>query len=379
MRSEGSRGGRVPRRLLEWCRAAYPELPHVYAGESGTGLLFHALRQERRSTVVLPAFITPQLSAMVRMAGKRLIHIDVDPRTLHPIPTLLDDCLKGLASEDTVVLLDHPMGYPLAWIAGVRRRYPGVLVIENCARALGGQIDGSSVGREGDWTLLSLYKTTPLNSSGALLLTRSPYRIEPGPPAPLTLRQRAAMFPFAQSLYSRTAALRGRRRAAPEYGKTEDTLEAPHWTPEICAPDALCQSRFLREAGRAARLREQRAEAAYALRRMLTEAGPTVTFVRALPRAKPATHFLTFLVPEEVDRDALLTALAADGLPLRRLWHDVPAQFSCFDDTFPFGSAGALQLADRVVHIPLADYTSPTRQEGLGLALRGYLGRAARG
>lgn len=378
-RTDGSGPGGVPRGLLEWCRAAYPEFPHVYAGESGTGLLFHALRQEPRGTVVLPAFICPQLSAMVRMAGKRLVHVDVDPRTMHPVPGLLDECLAGLSPDDTVLLLDHPMGYGLSWIAGVRQRYPGVLLIEDCVRSLGGEIHGCAVGAHGNWALFSLYKTTAQNSSGALLLTRSPYRIEPGPPPPLTLPQRAAMFPLAQALYSRAGSRWNRGYPGEPFDKVLDSLEAPHWTPEIRAPDGPTARRFLREAARGEQRRIQRFEAAHTIRRMLTEAGPAVTFILPSPRVKPSAHFLSFTLPEGVDRDALLTALAAEGLPLLRLWHDVPARFSCFAGTFPFGAAGSLELADRVVHVPLSRYLSRSRQESLTRALRHHLRAAAHG
>src|SRR5207237_950029 len=79
--------------------------------------------------------------------------------------------------SESVLLVDHAFGYPFAAIAAVRRRHPQLLLIEDCARALGSEIDGRAVGNTADWTLLSLYKAVDGNDHGALLLTPSPYRI----------------------------------------------------------------------------------------------------------------------------------------------------------------------------------------------------------
>src|SRR5437868_14835538 len=92
--------GRQAARLLLWCRRRHPGPPHVYAAESGTALPFQALRTVPRGTVFLPGFTCPQLSAMIQRAGKRLVHLDVDPATMHVPPERLEAALGAVPERD---------------------------------------------------------------------------------------------------------------------------------------------------------------------------------------------------------------------------------------------------------------------------------------
>src|SRR5215469_7369106 len=118
-------------------RDRFPLYRHVYFGLSGSTLLHDALKLEDRRSVVLPAFFCPSISAMALAAGKRVTHIDATRESLHPDPALLEKFLADEPESGTAVLIDHSFGYRCGALAGLRRRFPKLLIIEDCARSLG--------------------------------------------------------------------------------------------------------------------------------------------------------------------------------------------------------------------------------------------------
>ena len=160
----------------------------------------------------------------------RVVFLDVNPETLHIGLNQLEQCLAEDREEETALLADHTFGYPFAQLPEVRRKHPRLLIIEDCVRALGSRIHGRPVGNTGDWTLLSMYKTTPGNNHGAILLTQSPYQIHTGP-SPITtwgtwrrwVKQWASISPALRMLWD---------FVHPDYGPTRRDVEAVVWHPE---------------------------------------------------------------------------------------------------------------------------------------------------
>ena len=114
----------LPRLLSEWVARTYPGHPYAYWGQSGAALLWDALLQARRKTIMMPAFICPSLPAAAVAAGLRVVFVDVDPSTLLPSLQVLEECLVAHADEEAVLLVDHSFGYPLSALANVRRHHP---------------------------------------------------------------------------------------------------------------------------------------------------------------------------------------------------------------------------------------------------------------
>jgi dTDP-4-amino-4,6-dideoxygalactose transaminase len=191
----------LPAELSRWLERAFPEYPHAYWGQSGASLLFDGLQQEGRKRLILPAFICSNLPAMALAAGMEVVLVDVNPETLLMRREAVEQCLAEGADAETALLVDHCFGYPFLGISELRRNHPRLLVIEDCARALGGEINGKPVGHAGDWVLLSLYKTTPGNNHGAVLLTRSAYSVRSGPPPKVTWRQWASTSRLLRVVY----------------------------------------------------------------------------------------------------------------------------------------------------------------------------------
>jgi dTDP-4-amino-4,6-dideoxygalactose transaminase len=283
---------------------------------------------------------------MAVRAGKRLIHIDADRLTLHPDIAPLETYLAGQDESDTIVLVDHSFGYPFPGLAAVRRRFPKLLVIEDCARALGVRICGRFPGEYSDWVLLSMYKTIPGSNNGAVLLTNAPVPIRGGEKVRTSLREQAATIAPLRFTYDLL------QRARPNFGPRRGGLTAPLWTPHHGLPSELCMARF------AAELRDF--EPRTSLRSSIAEelAGslshiPGVKCIRTAAGCQPAGHFVSFRMGKRQARDQVLARLHKKGLFLSRTWDVVPAHYQRFETTFPSGRSDSEHLADHIAHIPV--------------------------
>src|SRR5262249_32041976 len=308
--------------------------------------LHDALKTVYRSSVVLPAYICPSLSAMASVAGKRLTHVEVDRRTLLPDPSQLESLLASRDTSDTVLLIDHAFGYPFGGIAKLREIFPDLLIIEDCARALGVTIGGDFPGRHADWVLLSMYKTIRGSRNGAVLLTRAPLAIRKERlPAPPSFKERFSTVGPIRWIYHGMLAKRMRFETRP-------LGDRPEWETQRGLPGELCASRFaaeLKELETRVRLRAEVASE-------LTAALWRIDGVRCIQSAENCTlagNFVSFAIEKNGTRDALITKLYRQGLFVTRTWDIVPGHYPKLEATFPSGPGASLELADRMAHIPV--------------------------
>ena len=360
-------GGEISYALDHWTRECSSDHPHVYWGLSGATLLFEALKQSHRRTVVLPAFLCPELPAMAIRAGKQVIHIDVDRQTLLMNRDQLEHCLAAIGDEKTVLLVDHPFGYPCNVLPELRQRHPELLIVEDCVRALGTEVEDQPAGRIGDWVLYSLYKTIPGNDDGAVLLTRSPFAIGSGTPSRATLRQHLSRMGPVRFAYEaikrlRPGGLDGRRER-----------ETIGWGPRPGLPSRLTLKNFGDEVTSLEDRAASRRRAAGEIRDALSHF-EDIRFVRQGTRGAPSAYFLSFLVVGGKSRDELVKKLHRKGFFLVYAWNTVPSHYRCFRHTFPFGSSESDYLADRICHVPVQHYLNPRRRGQLIRRLRNILG-----
>jgi dTDP-4-amino-4,6-dideoxygalactose transaminase len=355
--------------LQRWVTANFPNFRHVYWGISGATMLGDALRQSGRRTLILPAFICHSLSDMARDSGVRLVHVDVDRSTMRMNRDQLERCLAERGDGNCLLLVDHPFGYPCPSVAELRAKHPELLIVEDCVRALGAKIDGEPVGWRGDWTLLSLYKTIPGNDHGAILLTRSRYDIRSGPPPRVTLRPRLATWSVAQRVNDWL------KRSSPIPPASGHDLEGVPFVPVLGTPNRLVLERFRHEVERLEENVAQRAQAAREIHDALKDV-KAISFIRTTPGSQTSGYFLSFTVPELDLRNCLLAALHRQGLFLFRTWQAVPAYFRCYRDTFPFGSAESVFLAQHVLHVPIIRFLDRRSRERLVRNLREFLKHA---
>lgn len=130
--------------------------------------------------ILLPAFIPHDFVGVLHRHDVTPLFADVDPTTAHlDLGAIPNDML----SEVAAVVLLHTFGLPAD--GSVFRKLAdmhGLLLIEDCARALGAMHDGLPVGSHGDYAMYSLSKVAPV-VRGGLLVSREPVdaSLPPGP------------------------------------------------------------------------------------------------------------------------------------------------------------------------------------------------------
>jgi dTDP-4-amino-4,6-dideoxygalactose transaminase len=141
----------------------------VLAVGNGTDALYLALRAvgiEGGQSVATVANAGGYASGAAFRAGGQPVFVDVDPRTAQ----MSCDALEHVLSDDpkiTAVVLTHLYGlvgdvHAIKALCADR----GVVLVEDCAQAMGATVDGQSVGTFGEIATLSFYPTKNLGAFG---------------------------------------------------------------------------------------------------------------------------------------------------------------------------------------------------------------------
>jgi len=140
---------------------------HAMGVASGTDALEIALRAigcEKGSKIVSVANAGGYTSIVAHVIGCEVIYCDVDPSSL----VVTDHTVAALLSSDIkAVVVTHLYGNiaPIDKILVLCAQY-GITVIEDCAQAIGGTLNGKSVGTFGDIAAFSFYPTKNLGAAG---------------------------------------------------------------------------------------------------------------------------------------------------------------------------------------------------------------------
>ena len=135
--------------------------------------LLKAFNLPRDAEIVFPALTFWAIPELARVAGLRPVFADVNPRTFTIDPDSLEDVITP---RTRAVVPTHLYGLPcdMAEIVDLARRH-NLIVIEDCAHALGATYDGQPVGSMGDAGFFSLQLLTPLNTyGGGMAVTSDP-------------------------------------------------------------------------------------------------------------------------------------------------------------------------------------------------------------
>ncbi|OLC54092.1 MAG: hypothetical protein AUH92_04745 [Acidobacteria bacterium 13_1_40CM_4_69_4] len=130
---------------------------------SGTTALTMAMRGlgiGERDRVALPSYACAALLHAVRAAGAQPLVCDIDSSTLALDP---DDLARRVTADLRAAIVVHPFGVP-ARIEPLRAR--GLLVIEDCAQALGARDRDEPVGSCGDAAVFSFAPTKVVTCGG---------------------------------------------------------------------------------------------------------------------------------------------------------------------------------------------------------------------
>ena len=125
------------------------------------------------SRIIMPAFFPDDFVGVFLKHGITPVFADVDPETYHlDLRTVTTAQLQGARA----LLVEHTFGLPAN---GAHYRAfcdeHGLLLIEDCARALGASFAGRLVGADGHYAMFSLPKCVPVRAGG-LALSDAPMR-----------------------------------------------------------------------------------------------------------------------------------------------------------------------------------------------------------
>lgn len=146
--------------------AKFLNIKHVVAVASGTDAItiaIKALDLQMGDEVVIPANSYPSAFG-VALSGVKIALADVDPITLN---VSVETLKKALTKKTKAILVVHLYGNP-ANISEIKKfaKKNKLILIEDCAQAIGAEYDGKKVGTFGDISCFSFYPTKNLGAMG---------------------------------------------------------------------------------------------------------------------------------------------------------------------------------------------------------------------
>ncbi len=322
-------------------------------------------------TILMPAYISHDFVGVFKRHRITPVFADVDPHTVHLRPESIPGDL--LDSVDGIVVL-HAFGLP-ADGAGFRRvadRH-GVVLIEDCARALGAARDGELVGTHGDYAAYSLSKVAPVRRGG-LLLSRRPIDVELGSGtsslAGVMNTLLLVRVPGARVLEGPLIRL---LRETPAYPGEVGLYKAPRLESLEPLQRFMADSFFPHYAEALSRKRQ----AAVALRERLEPLG----FRFQLDDGNHIHTAVGATVPPGVDRDGLRDHLRRAAINVFTLWGDPLGTSEVARElwgtdirAFPVTRS----LAESLLHFPMSRFIGERDVERMVTACRDYLDSTSR-
>ncbi|MCX5692537.1 MAG: aminotransferase class I/II-fold pyridoxal phosphate-dependent enzyme [Candidatus Omnitrophica bacterium] len=141
----------------------------VASGRLGLFLILDALSLNKNDEVMLPAYTDESVSEVIQSLGLAPIFIDIE-RDTHNIDA---NFIEGkINSRTKAILATHIFGRPcnLAKITEIAKKH-SLVVIEDCAHAIGAEYNGRRVGSFGAAAYFSFGITKPFNTFGGGMIT----------------------------------------------------------------------------------------------------------------------------------------------------------------------------------------------------------------
>jgi perosamine synthetase len=164
-RGEGLRGPSIQE--FEQRLARYHGMRHAVATSYGRMAFYYILKAldlPRDSEIIFPALTFWVVPEIARVLGFRPVFVDIDASTFNMDPARLE---ASITPRTRAVVPTHLYGQPCDMdpIMNVARAHD-LVVIEDCAHALGARYKGRNVGTFGDAAFFSFQMLKPLNTYG---------------------------------------------------------------------------------------------------------------------------------------------------------------------------------------------------------------------
>lgn len=146
------------------------------SGEAAIGLALECLNVGRGDRVLVPSYHCPTMIAPVVRAGAEPVFFTIDGQGLPDVQSIDDHVAKGARA----MLVVHYFGFVQS-LATVREFCTGwkIALIEDCAHAFFGAVDGQPAGTWGNYAIASLPKFFPVPEGGCLVLRESALSLKP--------------------------------------------------------------------------------------------------------------------------------------------------------------------------------------------------------
>lgn len=177
----------------------------LISGRAALYRLLTALNIGPGDEVILQAFTCSVVPAAIQWAGATPIYADINPTDFNLDPA---DITKKITSRTRAIIAQHTFGIP-ANISALQTitKPPNLILIEDCAHALGSQYDSKLLGTFGDAAFFSFGRDKMLSSvfGGAIisqnedLIKKITTQTNHLPRAPLTWVAQQLLHPFALS------------------------------------------------------------------------------------------------------------------------------------------------------------------------------------
>jgi dTDP-4-amino-4,6-dideoxygalactose transaminase len=309
------------------------------------------------SRIIMPAFFPDDFVGVFLKYDITPVFVDVDPDTYHlDLRTVTRGHLQGARA----LLIEHTFGLP-ADGASYRAFCDEhqLVLIEDCARALGAAFAGRLVGADGHFAMFSLPKCTPVRAGG-LALSETPIRATIGAPhigvAGLLHAATLIRFPLAGAVEAAAYSLLA---DSPIYPREVGNYE-PHPVRELDALSRFMLKAFLplyRDA-----LARKRACSAF-LRTALDPIGFRFQSDGA------GDHICTSLAadpPAQCDADRLKTFLIEHGVKASAMWRSALGVSPFGVDTWradPQSTPVSLRLSQRLVQLPVSRFRTAAESQ----------------
>ena len=152
----------------------------VENGRTGQYIFLKSLELPEKYNVAIQGFTCNAVVNPVLWLNLKPNYIDIDPMTMN---MSLDSLKERIDSKTKVVVLQHTFGNPMfttkkdfyAFLDEMHEK--GILVFEDCAHALGGEIEGKKLGTFGDAALYSfgIEKVLSTRVGGALVVNNEDF------------------------------------------------------------------------------------------------------------------------------------------------------------------------------------------------------------
>ncbi len=285
---------------FEHCIANYIGMPHAVAVSSGTAglhLCLLALGIGAGDEVLVPSFTFIAAANAIRFVGATPVFLDIDPVTLNIDP---EKIAAAITPQSRAILAVHTFGIPAEMepILALARKH-NLLIVEDACEALGAEYAGKKVGSFGDAGVFAFYPNKQITTGeGGMIVTHD------------------------AKLAARLRALRNQGRSGGDWFDHQE-LGYNYRLSELACALGIAQM--------------QRIDAILAQRERVARAYDEALRDEARlllpPLTLPARHISWFVYVARLsaefsqhDRDALLSALAAQGIACGRYFSPIHQQ-----------------------------------------------------